>query len=521
MEILNLQQGTQEWHQARANKFTASEAPAMMGKSKYMSRDELIHQKKTGEVKEVSPAQQRIFDKGHATEESARPIAEGIIGSELYPATGVDGDYLASFDGLTMFRDAAFEHKLLNQGLVADVEANDLDPHYYWQLEHQLMVSNAEKVLFVTSDGTEENFYHCWYESIPERREQLIAGWAQFAKDLEAYEPVSAKAKAEAAPIESLPAINYELNGLALTSNLDIYRSAAEKLVEDSKKPLESDQDFADREALVKEFKKAEGKIKLVQEQVVGEIQDVDAFCKDLGYIGELIRQARLTGEKAVKSRKDEIKRDIVSSAQNDLQQVISGFNESLTPHGVQMPLIAADFQTAIKGKKTVKSLQEAANDDLARAKIEATDIALVINTNLSEYIKLAEGFEFLFADLQQLITSPEEAFTAMVKARISDHKEREAQRLADEEAARLAKEAEQEKQDQPSPSLDEVLEAAAPEEIAQAVSSGEGSSNMPILDDDFDIWWHNIGSGMFKGNKEDLEEFVCRVARAAFEASK
>ena len=206
--------------------------------------------------------------------------------------------------------------------------------------------------------------------------------------------------------------------------------------MEDSKQPLENDQDFADREALVKKFKEAEGKIKLVQEQVVGEIQDVDAFCKELGYIGELIRQARLTGEKAVKSRKDEIKREIIDNAQNDLQQVISGYDAEISWAGIRMPLIDVNFQAAIKGKKTVKSLQEAANDELARAKIEATDIALVINTNLSEYIKLAEGFEFLFADLQQMITSPEEAFTAMVKARISDHKEREAQRIAAEEAA-------------------------------------------------------------------------------------
>mgnify|MGYP006185947583 CR=1 FL=1 len=33
----------------------------------------------------------------------------------------------------------------------ADVRAGDLDAHYYWQLEQQLLVSGAEKVIFVCS----------------------------------------------------------------------------------------------------------------------------------------------------------------------------------------------------------------------------------------------------------------------------------------------------------------------------------------------------------------------------------
>ena len=72
----NVIQGSPEWHALRAEHFNASEAPAMMGESKYMSRAQLIRQKATGVVPEVDAATQRRFDAGHDTEAKARAILE-------------------------------------------------------------------------------------------------------------------------------------------------------------------------------------------------------------------------------------------------------------------------------------------------------------------------------------------------------------------------------------------------------------------------------------------------------------
>ncbi|MCP5345143.1 MAG: YqaJ viral recombinase family protein, partial [Pseudomonadales bacterium] len=101
MNLLNVLQGSEQWHEVRGKCFTASEAPAMMGASKYMTRDQLLHQKATGERPEISPGQQALFDRGHAAEASIRPVIEEIVGEELYPVTGTDGGkLLASFDGI-------------------------------------------------------------------------------------------------------------------------------------------------------------------------------------------------------------------------------------------------------------------------------------------------------------------------------------------------------------------------------------------------------------------------------------
>ena len=117
-------QGAPDWHALRAKHHTASEAPAMMGVSKHLTRGELVRMKATGAERELY---QRIIDDGHAAEESARPIAEQIIGAELYPATVTrevdDVPLLASCDGLTLIGDTAWEHKLWNAETVESVRA--------------------------------------------------------------------------------------------------------------------------------------------------------------------------------------------------------------------------------------------------------------------------------------------------------------------------------------------------------------------------------------------------------------
>ena len=114
MELHNLTQGTPQWHAHRLTHFNASDAPAMMGCSPYKTRSQLLHEMHTGLVPEVDAATQRRFDDGHRFEELARPLAEDIIGDDLYPVVGSLQRLSASFDGLTMDRKVSFEHKSLN-----------------------------------------------------------------------------------------------------------------------------------------------------------------------------------------------------------------------------------------------------------------------------------------------------------------------------------------------------------------------------------------------------------------------
>lgn len=449
--LTDLVQGSKQWLEVRKNYFTASEASAMLGLSKYTKRSELLEQKATGVTPEVTEQQQRLFDKGHEVEELARPVAEAYIGEELYPATitnEIEGlKLLASMDGLTMMGDRGWECKMWNTEF-AEMVKNGIVPDTHWpQLEHQMLVSGAEKILFTVTDGTEEKREQVWYESVPERRAQVINGWKQFKADLEAYVPTEKVEKVEAEPVRELPAINYKMNGLALESNLEAYKQAATDLVALSEKPLESDQDFADAEARQKVFTKAEKDIKDACDRVMGEIDSIDSFVKDMRFISEQIRQARLAEGKQIKARKEELREEILNKAN---QEASKSLNEAMAKVNAKLPNIDFDPFAAMKGKRTIESLQDAADTEVAKAKIQINEFVELAMGNALHLSTKAQGYDFLFNDWAQIAFKPTEDFKTLVTARIATYQaeqkakeEAQRERIRQEEQAKLQREAE------------------------------------------------------------------------------
>ena len=449
--LTDLVQGSKEWLEVRKQHFTASEASAMLGLSKYTKRSELLEQKATGVTPEVTDQQQRLFDKGHEVEELARVIAESFIQEELYPAVitnEVEGlKLLASMDGLTMMGDRGWECKMWNAEF-AEMVSNGIVPDTHWpQLEQQMLVSGAEKILFTVTDGTEEKREQVWYESQPERRKQVLNGWKQFKEDLANYEAVEAAEKVEAEPVRDLPAINYKMNGLALESNLEAYKQAATDLVASSEKPLESDQDFADAEARQKVFTKAEKDIKDACDRVMGEIDSIDTFVKDMRFISEQIRQARLAEGKQIKARKEELREEILNKAN---QEASKALNEAMAKVNAKLPNINFDPFTAMKGKRTIESLQDAADTEVAKAKIQINEFVELAMGNALHLSTQAQGYDFLFNDWVQIAFKATEDFKTLVTARIATYQaeqkakeDAERERIRQEEQAKLQREAE------------------------------------------------------------------------------
>lgn len=484
MITINKKQGSDEWKADRASQRNASEASIIMGVHDNVKRDELIHMKATGTEQEFSAwVQKNVLDKGHAVEALARPIIENDLGDDLFPVVGCsDDEYLhASYDGLTFDQTTVWECKQWNKAKAESVSQNKVPECDYWQVVQELAVSGAEQAIYTVTDGTEENTVSAEMKRSEADIKKLYSAWAQFDEDLAAYKTkltageIEQPKQAQSEVIRDLPAVTYKMNGLALTSDLPAFRQQAEALIEKSKQPLETDDDFATAETLVKVFKSAEDKLAGIAEQVLGEVQDIDAFTKDLKQIQEQIRQARLATDKQVKSEKDRRRIEIINKAQHDLNNHIQAQQAKLD--GYALPAYQADFVGAMKGKKTIDSLQSAANDELARAKIDISQRADEMQRNLKSFTALAADHKFLFADIQQLLWKEEGDFVAMVKSRIADHKAAEEQRLAvererirQEEAAKAARKAEA-----------ELLAAEHHSKPAQQARGGDDGEELPL----------------------------------------
>ena len=503
MKIHNVAQGSAEWHALRGKHFTASEAPAMMGASKYQTRTDLLTLKKTGIAPEVTQSQQYIFDKGHATEAMARPLVEVMIGEELYPVVGTSGNLLASMDGATMLGETLFEHKLWNESVVAQVKAGDLAPHYYWQLEQQLLVSGAERVIFVCSDGTPENFVHMEYRPVAGRAAQLIEGWKQFEADLANFEMADAPSIVVGKAPDELPALRIELTGMVTASNLKVFEDSALAVIDSVKTTLSTDQDFADAKKAVKWCGDVEEAVAVAKKQALSQTQSIDELFSSLDRISAHARETRLKVDKLVKAQELLVKTNIKQKAELALADHIAAINKTLGQ--VTLPHVVSDFAGAMKNKRTIASLQDAVDTELARAKIDASQAADSIRLNLTSLAELAVDHAFLFSDVQQLVTKANDDLVTLIKFRISEHQKAErekadAKRIAEEqEAQRLAA-------IKPEPVVEKVVVPepvrAAPVQTAAPV----GQATKPVAS-------HSVEQVALQANVTDFEALMKAVA--------
>jgi putative phage-type endonuclease len=446
MKTHDLIQGSPEWLAYRANHFNASDAPAMMGCSAYKSRSALLHELATGHAAEVDSGTQRRFDEGHRIEALARPLAEKIIGEDLYPVVGSEGKYSASFDGLTMAEDTGFEHKTLNDELRAAMrdEGNgwDLPMQYQVQMEQQLMVSGAERILFMATKWDGDNLIEqrkCWYASDPQLRAKIIAGWKQFAQDLAAYVPPEVIVPAVAKAVSSLPVVfDMRVQGQLVSCNLEEYKPAALAYIEKINTKLVNDQDFVDADADAKFCRDSADKLELAIEQSLGQMGDINQALNTVREIAAAFDAKGLALEKLVKAEKENRRNAIVSEAAAAFVLHIKGLNERL---GQQyMPAIATDFPGVVKGLKSIDSMRDKVATELARAKIAANEMADRIQANMQKLV--AVGEKLTFPDAASLVLKAPDDLAAVIALRVAEA-DRKAEELREsirkEEAEKLA----------------------------------------------------------------------------------
>lgn len=501
MTIHNLVQGSPEWLAHRANTFNASDAPAMLGCSLYSSRAELLQRMHTGLSPDVDAATQRRYDGGHRAEALARPVAAEIIGEDLYPVVGsiaVEGlsrRLGASFDGLTMARDKNWEHKALNDDLRAvfdDIETiapehrdeqggRLLHKHYRVQMEQQLLVGNCERVLFMASKWNGDELVeerHCWYVTDPALRAEIVAGWIQFEKDLAAYVPPERAAVVVATPVQALPAVLVQVSGsIIVTDNFaDFQTSLADFLEHRLIREPKTDQDFADLEVQIKAMKGAEAALDAAEDQMLAQIMAVDQAKKTKDMLAKLVRDNRLMAEKLLTSEKERRKSEIVAGGVKALADHIAALNKRIgKPY---MPVLHRDFTDfggAIRGKKNLDNMQDAVDSLLARAKINADEIADDIEANLKYLRERAKDHTALFPDTAQIVLKAPEDLQALATSRIAQHKEAEQrrldaerQRIREEERDRLAAEQAAQQATQ-APAAPQTQPIAAPAPVVAA----------------------------------------------------
>lgn len=416
-QIVEVIQGSQEWLDFRATHFGASEAAAAMGLSPYMTRTELLTLKKTGIAKEVSATTQAIFDKGHEVEALAREIIEARLDEELFSATYKKGKLSASVDGIDLHETFGWECKQFNQALFDSVVAGVLPEQYKPQVQQCMYVTGVSRWIFTVSDGTEKGTVSLEVGADAAYISKIIQAWDQFDKDLADFVPVTHAEKPKAEPVKALPALAIQIKGEVSLSNLPRFKEAADAFVATIKTDLQTDQDFADAVSNVKFLDEAEKSLEHAKKAALSQTADIDELMRTIDQIKDSMRTKRLALDKLVKSKKEEIKSDIVLAAQQKLAAHVAELNVETKPVVIS---VLGDFGLAIKGKRSISSLHDAVDTELSRCKIYADSLAANVRKNLALLDKQAPTQKALFADLATLALQSFETFSAIVENRLA-----------------------------------------------------------------------------------------------------
>jgi hypothetical protein len=322
-------------------------------------------------------------------------------------------------------------------------------------MEQQLLVSGAERVLFMASKWAGDEIVeerHCWYASDPALRAEIVAGWAQFEADLAAYTPVEVIAKPAVVghSPDQLPSLRSSVRGeLVLESNIKEWETAALAYIESVRAhELKTDKDFEDADAAAKWCDSSKETLLGVKASLMSATGDVNTAVGTLDRIVKELDQTRIAFNNAIKARKETRKTEIVTAGAAKLREHVQALNERVGQALMPTAAAVADFAGAVKGKSSLAKMQEAVDATLANAKVAANQIADLIQRNRG-LLRPKDGETRddrirLFPDFATVCTKSHDDFQNMVTARVAAEErrlEQERERIRAEESARLERE--------------------------------------------------------------------------------
>lgn len=239
--------------------------------------------------------------------------------------------------------------------------------------------------------------------------------------------------------ITTLPDLVVEISGMVKHSNLDQFKDAAMIVFDGIKTDLKTDEDFAEAEETVKWCGDVEAKLKAAKQTALNQTASIDALFKTVDELTEICRQKRLTVEKLVKAQKETIRADLVRDASGQVESYCLSLKNSL-PQGITVGVFY-DFHGAIKGKKSIKSCEQAIQIELARAIAEANQTAELIKSNYALLVDL-DAVD-LVPDFSTHCLKPAKSIRELIetrKAAAAARAEAEREKIRQEELAKIAR---------------------------------------------------------------------------------
>lgn len=182
----DIKQGSKEWEELRSKYIkTASRTAVVLGISPFSNIEKLADEIKFG----IKPYYSKAMQQGNDLENKVRNLANAYFDDIFVDEVGVNGDFLASLDGINFSEDTIIEIKV-SEKTFNDVKNGVVPDYYMAQIQHQLMVFEEVKRAFLVAFNPKTEELIVSQEILRDIgfKEKIAEAWATFEEFLKNYE---------------------------------------------------------------------------------------------------------------------------------------------------------------------------------------------------------------------------------------------------------------------------------------------------------------------------------------------
>jgi hypothetical protein len=220
------------------------------------------------------------------------------------------------------------------------------------------------------------------------------------------------------------------LTGTINSTNFDEWRTDLIAQIQSVNQDLVTDNDFDTASRHVKSFKTAENALKNAKQSAINQAQEIQQLFASIDEITEEARQARLSLERQIRSRKSEIKEEHIQSGIEVIKAVIEEQSEDFKNGDLSHFLDRGRYESAVFGKGGIRGLEIGIKGITSIIKAEIAELSRHINNNKAKLDSISVGYKALFHDYSQLVCLPEEQLEAEIDKRIAHYESEIKQRI-------------------------------------------------------------------------------------------
>jgi hypothetical protein len=226
-------------------------------------------------------------------------------------------------------------------------------------------------------------------------------------------------------------ALTIELTGKIQNTNFDEWKRDLIVQIKSTNTELISDDDFYVAAKQVKMFKSAEKSLKKAKQSAIEQASDIQKLFLAIDEISEEARQTRLILERQIKSRKLEIKEELIQSGLERVEKIISNQCPDFQLIRHSEYLDKEPFLKAVKGKAGIKGIQKTIDELIESLEKKILLRAEVVSNNAKKLDSLAATHKVLFQDRMALLSLSEVEFELTIDKRIASFNEKIAKKKA------------------------------------------------------------------------------------------